>query len=93
MSFKNNNYIVVKNAISKELSNFLFDYFYLKRQVAYTMYTKNFMSPESEFMGTWKDEQAPNTYSIYADIAFETLLKKLKKKELLEMMIYLQLLN
>ena len=79
MSFKKNNYFIVKNAISKELSNFLFNYFYLKRQVAHTLYTKNFMSPESEFMGTWEDEQAPNSYSIYADIAFETLLTKLKK--------------
>ena len=78
MSFKKNNYFIVKNAISKELSNFLFNYFYLKRQVAHTLYTKNFMSPESEFMGTWEDEQAPNSYSIYADIAFETLLTKLK---------------
>ena len=79
MSFKKNNYCIVRNAISKELSDFLFNYFYLKRQVAYTLYTKNFMSPESEFMGTWKDEQAPNSYSIYGDIAFETLLTKLKK--------------
>ena len=78
MSFKKNNYCIVKKAVSKELCDFLFNYFYLKRQVAYTMYTKEFMSPESEFMGTWADKQAPNTYSIYADIAFETLLTKLK---------------
>lgn len=78
MSFKKNNYCIVKKVVSKELCSFLFDYFYLKRQVAYTMYTKNFMDPNTRFYGTWEDEQAPNTYSIYGDIAFETLLAKLK---------------
>jgi hypothetical protein len=78
MFFNKNHYLIVKKAVSKEMCSFLFDYFYLKRQVAYTMYTENFISPESGFMGTWEDEQAPNTYSIYGDITFETLLARLK---------------
>lgn len=77
-TFKKNNYCVVKNAISKELSEFLFNYFYLKRQVAFTLYTKNYLPMESNFMGTWNDNQVPNTYSVYGDIAFEVVLAQLK---------------
>ncbi len=78
MSFKKNNYIILKNVISKELASFLFNYFYLKRQAAHTMYIKKYIPMESDLMGTWNDQQVANTYSVYGDIAFETLLLKLQ---------------
>ena len=32
MSFKKNKYLVLKNAISPEIANFVFNYFLIKRQ-------------------------------------------------------------
>ena len=69
------NYKVVKEAISFELANFLFNYFLLKREAVYYMYSNNWMY-DNGVLGTWKDEQVPNTYSIYGDPVFDTLLMK-----------------
>jgi hypothetical protein len=74
MNFKRNKYTVIKKAISKDLAQFLFNYFLMKRQVARTLFEARYISPfETEF-GVWNDDQVPNTYSHYADIAMETLL-------------------
>ena len=69
------NYKVVKEAISFELANFLYNYFLLKREAVQYMYNTN-MIYDSGILGTWKDEQIPNTYSIYGDPVFDTLLMK-----------------
>lgn len=76
MSFKKNKYIVIKNAISKELADFIFQYFLLKRQVAKTMFDNKYISQFTEYFGVWNDKQVPDTYSHYSDIAMETLLTK-----------------
>jgi len=78
MSFKNNKYIVVKKAISKELATFCYNYFLLKRQVAKTLYEEKYIPPFANEWGTWYDEQAPGSYSHYADVAMETLLLKVQ---------------
>jgi len=78
MSFKKNKYIVAKQVISKELANFLYNYFLMKRQVCKTLFKHKAVAPSENMHGTWKDQQVPNTYSHYADIAMETLLLKLK---------------
>ena len=70
------NYRVVKEAISFELANFLYNYFLLKREAVDYMYSNNW-TYENGMLGTWKDEQIPNTYSIYGDPAFDTLLMKI----------------
>jgi len=75
--FKNNKYIVVKNAISEELSDFAYKYFLLKRQVAETFFNSKYISPFEEMYGIWNDPQVPNTYSNYADMVMEVLLVKL----------------
>lgn len=80
MSFKENKYIIIKEAISKELSSFVTDYFLLKRQAADTLFKKNLIPPFAEEWGKWTDSQIPNTYSIYGDIVMETLLTKVKPK-------------
>jgi hypothetical protein len=36
--------------------------------------TQRFVSPFTTEWGVWNDEQVPNTYSHYGDIAMETLL-------------------
>lgn len=76
--FEDNKYVVVKDAISKELANFVNDYFLMKRKVVEQMRFTKVISPYVEYLGTWNDEQIPGTYSHYSDFAMETLLKKLK---------------
>ena len=78
MSFKKNKYTILKNAISKELANFVYDYFKNKRNVAKVLFDSRYISPFTEYWGIWNDEQVPNTYSHYSDMAMETLLQKVK---------------
>ena len=61
-TFQNNKYQVIKNAISYELANFIYNYFMLKRDAINYMYTNN-INYESTLLGTWGDQQVPNTYS------------------------------
>jgi hypothetical protein len=77
MSFKKNKYSIIKKAISEELAKFCYDYFMMKRQVARTMFDTRYISQFTEYFGVWNDEQVPETYSHYSDIAMETLLIKL----------------
>jgi hypothetical protein len=77
MNFKKNKYLIIKDAISKDLANFCCDYFMLKRQVAVTMFDTRYISQFTEYFGIWNDPQIPKTYSHYSDIVMETLLVKL----------------
>ena len=76
MSFKKNKYVVIKKAISSELAKFVSDYFLLKRKVARRFFDDRYISQFTEEWGVWNDQQVPETYSHYADIAMETLLLK-----------------
>ena len=71
-----NKYQVIKGALSYELANFIFNYFLLKRDAVEFMYTHNLHS-QSSILGTWTDDQIPNTYSCYSDFVMETLLMKM----------------
>ena len=77
MNFKKNKYIIIKEVISKDLTDFCFNYFLMKRQVARTMFDAKYISPFTEYFGVWNDTQVPETYSHYSDIVMETLLVKL----------------
>jgi hypothetical protein len=77
MSFNEKKYIIVKSAISKELANFIYKYFYLKRKVVRFLFDKKYISPFRTEYGSWNDDQIPQTYSCYADLAMETLLEEL----------------
>ena len=72
------NYKIIKNAISKELAGFIYDYFLIKRRVARKLFDDGYISPDTPDFGVWTDKQIPNTYSHYADIVMETLLEKIK---------------
>jgi hypothetical protein len=72
MKFK---YQVIKNAVSFELANFIFNYFLLKRDAVEFMYQNN-ITYDNGLLGTWSDKQVPNTYSHYADMVMETLMMK-----------------
>ena len=78
MSFKKNKYTVIRQAISKDLATFIANYFRMKKQVYDTCRQTRYLSPFEEMFGVYErnDEQIPNTYSHFADIAMETLLLK-----------------
>ena len=79
MIFQYKKYQVIKNAISYELANFIFNYFLLKRDAVKWMYQNN-ITYDTGLLGTWTDKQIPNTYSHYADPVMETLLMKVLPK-------------
>ena len=73
--FKDYKYQVIKKALSYDMANFILNYFLLKRDAVKYMYDNN-ITHENGMLGTWKDQQIPNTYSHYADPVMETLLMK-----------------
>ena len=79
-SFKKDNFCVIKEAISKDLATFLYNYFSMQKQVYDTCIKERYISPFETMIGYYEsaDEQIPNTYSQYANMAFETLLLKLQ---------------
>tara|TARA_Y100001949_G_C15853820_1_gene271862 strand:+ start:130 stop:732 length:603 start_codon:yes stop_codon:yes gene_type:complete len=72
-------YKVVREAISKELAEFCYEYFCTKRKVAKLFIgTKYIPNTKMDIgWGYWNDIQAPKTYCVYGDIVMETLLTKL----------------
>jgi hypothetical protein len=76
--FKKNKYIVIKQAISKELAAFIANYFVIKKQVYDTCRKARYISPYEVMMGFYEGEteQVPHTYSCYSDVAMETLMLK-----------------
>ena len=75
MTFETKKYQVIKNAVSYELANFIYNYFLLKKDAVQFMYENNIHS-QSSILGGWADTQIPNTYSCYADFVMETLMMK-----------------
>jgi hypothetical protein len=73
-NFKKDKFTIIKKAIDPKISNFIYNYFLMKRQVAKTMLNTKSISPFATEFGIWNDPQVPNTYSHYGDIAMETLL-------------------
>jgi hypothetical protein len=80
MNFNKDSYTVIRSAISKELANFVGECLILKKNVAKTFMDSKYISPYALEWGTFKDLQVPETYSCYADISTEVLLKNIKIK-------------
>ena len=78
MSFKKKKYTVIKQAISKDLAAFIANYFLMQKQVYDTCKASRYFSPFETILGHYesKDEQIPDTYCAYGNIAMETLLLK-----------------
>ena len=78
MSFKKNKYTVIRQAISKDLADFVANYFLMQKQVYDTCKAARYFSPFETIFGYYegKNEQIPDTYSQYSNIAMETLLLK-----------------
>jgi len=82
MSFKKNKYTVIKQAISKDLAVFVANYFSMQKQVYDTCRAQRYISPYENIIGHYEDtnEQIPNTYSQYSNMAMETLMLKCQPK-------------
>ena len=78
MSFKKNKYVIIREAVSKDMVTFIYNYFLMKRQVYDTCLKQKYISPYEVMLGYYEGEkeQVPNTYSCYADIVMETLMLK-----------------
>ena len=78
MSFKKNKYVIIKQAIDKDLALFLYNYFHMKRQVLDTCLNARYISPYERLLGYYEEakNQIPHTYANYSDIAMETLMLK-----------------
>jgi hypothetical protein len=82
MSFKKNKYTVIRQAISKDLAVFVANYFSMQKQVYDTCREAGYISPFENIIGHYEgsDEQIPNTYSQYSNIAMENLMLKCQPK-------------
>ena len=78
MSFKKKKYTVIRQAISKDLAAFVANYFSMQKQVYDTCRQSRYFSPFENIIGHYesKNEQIPETYSQYSNIAMETLMLK-----------------
>jgi hypothetical protein len=76
--FKKKKYTVIRQAISKDLASFIANYFLMQKQVYDTCRQARYFSPFENILGYYEgeNEQIPNTYSAYGNIAMETLLLK-----------------
>ena len=76
--FKKKKYTVIRQAISKDLASFIANYFLMQKQVYDTCRQTRYFSPFENILGHYesKDEQIPDTYSQYGNIAMETLMLK-----------------
>ena len=78
--FKKNRYKVVRNAIPIEVASFVHDYFLNKKQVHRIFKDTKYISPFNIDWGKSGDDQCPNSYSHYGDLAMETILDTLTPK-------------
>ena len=76
--FKKKKYTVIRQAISKDLAAFVANYFLMQKQVYDTCRAQRYISPFENIIGHYegRDEQIPETYSQYSNIAMETLMLK-----------------
>ena len=76
--FKKDKYCIIRQAIPKDLTTFIYNYFLMKKQVYDTCLKQRYISPYEVLLGYYEgeNEQIPHTYSCYSDIVMETLLLK-----------------
>jgi len=73
-------YKIIKNAINKDLANFLFSYLKLKSKVLKTFRQSNYISQYNKDFGNFGDRQVADQYCIFGDTTFDTLLDLIKPK-------------
>jgi len=78
MSFKTKKYQVIRQALSQELANFIFNYMMLQRDAVGFLLKNNKISLTNPFINNQTDTQIPGCYSKYADWVMETLLQYMR---------------
>lgn len=78
--YKQNKYLVVKEAITKEIASLCYDYITLKKTVYNTLIKSKRISDKEFIHGLVVDEQSWGTYSIYGDPLMEVILARLISK-------------
>ena len=73
MSFKTKKYQVIRQALSQELANFIFNYMLVQRDAVDFMMKHNIVEPNF-FTGRRGDPQVSGCYAKYSDWVMETLL-------------------
>ena len=76
--FKKKKYQVIREALSKELANFIFNYMMLQRDAVDFMMKHNKVNQANPFIGNRTDKQVPGCYTKYADWVMETLLQYMR---------------
>tara|TARA_R110000824_G_scaffold75034_2_gene190581 strand:- start:589 stop:1230 length:642 start_codon:yes stop_codon:yes gene_type:complete len=76
--FKKKKYEVIRQALSKDFANFIFNYMMLQRDAVDFMMKHNKINPANPFIGTRTDVQVLGCYSKYADWVMETLLQYMR---------------
>ena len=76
--FKKDKYVVIKQAISKDLAGFVANYFSIKKQVYDSCREARYISPYETMEGCYEGakDQVPHTFCCYGDNAMETLMLK-----------------
>ena len=74
MNFKTKKYQVIQKALSKELSNFIFNYMLIQRNAVDFLLKHRKLQQPNFLIGNRTDKQIPGAYSKYADWVMETLL-------------------
>ena len=72
--FKKNKYQICRKMISEEMSEFLFNYLIIKKQTFHSLQRNGVINNTQKLFGSEGDAQIPNSYSVYGDIAMDTLL-------------------
>ena len=72
--FKKKKYQVIRQVLSKELANFIFNYMMLQRDAVDFLLKHNKVNPYNPLIGNRTDKQVPGAYSKYSDWVMETLL-------------------
>ena len=76
--FSKNNYIIIRKAVSLELSNFIMNYFLMQDDVLSQLVKNRLLALDDKMIGTWNDMDVPGAYSKYGDWTTEVLLMYLK---------------
>jgi hypothetical protein len=77
-SLKTTKYQIIRNLLSTEFAQFLTGYSLLKRKTLDTLQKEKYFSPYERILGAFGDNQIPNTYNHYGDLAMDTLLQVLR---------------
>jgi len=77
--FKENNYVHVKNFLTREMAKYLYDYSLIKSDAIKAMVLRGYIKFDT-FLGSFSEAQVPDSFGMYGDFAMETLLKNSTQK-------------